>query len=538
MARKYLNPSYFLILAIVLKLFYTLISPDLSNDNLIYYASADNLLQGHGITVTTTDSEFRQVFQSVNLFPPGFPLLIALFKLFTNNFLVINFYIKSLAIFVILFFIYKIFFLLLNSIQKKENIALIFVFIALSASPFNFLNTILLLPLACFIGSVYLTFNFLLNQPDSSGKSFWMVAGISAIDFMSVFFHFSYYSTIFYLPVSFIIIYYFDRQKKFLVYSMISLGLLMVFSLSLMVYTHLASGGVNYLDDKSVFESGYFLSALLHFNPIFINAFMKSDHVEQIAGRFGLGYVANVFFILISLFIFYYLAASLIKMFFGKHLVNRNKYICTFMPLVITSFFNIILLVFLSIIYREIGSGQWTHVSEPRYFAPTLVSIFIISFLIFFSNDWFQAKKTRKFAVLLFLLFFAINTFSYCFIITKEINKPWLDISKLSKWDDSFNLYNEIKNLKNKGNEVIYIDNNISIRCRRMAWFSGASVINPDFFLNNMSKIPDKTYFVFSLNSSPQDDIDADLINWLKNNKYTAPTSIYGGKYLIYYVGK
>ena len=55
---------------------------DLNGDNCSYYMLATSIAQGHGFADITNDA-----YTPSNVFPPGYPLLMSIVRLFTGSFL-------------------------------------------------------------------------------------------------------------------------------------------------------------------------------------------------------------------------------------------------------------------------------------------------------------------------------------------------------------------------------------------------------------------------------------------------------------------
>ena len=502
---------YILIIAILMltRIGYLIAQPDIYSDNIAQIAMAQNFMEGHGFSSKYLDSQ-KEIYYSTNIqSPPLYPFLLALISFMTANPLLSSFIIQ-IAVLLFLVIIWQKIFALFKNLVSEEAYFYFISLIIISTSIFNIINTILIVALLILSFSIYFTFAYLII--DESKKSNLFLSSL----FASLLFwtHYSYFFVAFYPAVVLFIIFYLGKNKIYLYGAVSSFVISFTVTSGVLIYNYLSTGFINYMDNPGIWEVGFFPEHLLLTNPFFLNAFFKSSYIYYYFFQTDQNILLALLFQIMSFLIFIIIAVLFLKLRKNKN-ISFGKISLLFIPFFVIIVFTISFLLYFTLHYKEIPSPGWTHIGDSRYLSAVFLSIIaIVVILIFVKANYLNKKLVKIFKILLICLIFislSINIYS----LVSSWDQYNYKTNDYNHKNDLQDLFNNVKLELSKGNQPIFIDNNLIVDAFRMSQLAKAAVINSSE-LKKIEQFPPNMVFFFILPGDEKyyRDEDYKLLDW------------------------
>jgi len=442
--------------AIVNRIIFTTLNSLIGTDTKIQLIYAENLIQGKGMGVTKyfTHDLNTPVFDTQQIFPPGFSLAIIPFlKLFGGDEYkaVLAFDIITAVVFVIA----------VNFLGRKAGLPRgLNNMVTLMAGCVQYLffmswsstDAISL----CFVLLGFAVTIDIINKKRDVGLI--MIFGVGILICLPFIFRYMYLPIAILFPFVVLLFGFALKNKKMkitggklLIASVFFLALIIAFNL-------LTSGNTLFVQD---FGRGIFVSQLTKWYPFLPASFISLDFAAQLIERIsGLAYgVVMFFFEIINAVLF-----ALLLILFWRYLAanKKNTELSNhFLFIVIGSFISLsilILITYLTLTYKALTWGllRWTHSQHARYFAFIYVFIPLLLFVCIHHLSFFKKPFVRLFTfIALFCL--AIEMLHGVYYNIKII-LAHKDLAIIRDADDGYKefgfILNEIKK-QHPGREVI-----------------------------------------------------------------------------------
>lgn len=496
---------------ILVRFFYFFAQPDLSTDHLSQMAMAQNFLDGNGFSFKYLNTMAEIYYQTHIQWPPLYTLVLAVITFITSNTLLSSFIIQ-VAVLILLIFTWKKIFNLFSNFILEEAYFYFIALLIISTSILNNINTILVFALLLLSASLYFTFAYLLSN--RSKKSNLLIASfLASLLFWT---HYSYFLVAFYPAVVLFIIFYSSKNKTYLYDALRSSFISLALTSGVLIYNYLSTGFINYMDNPVLWDAGFFPEHLLLTDPFFLNAFFKSAYLIDYLFSGNQKILLTILFQISSLIIFIAIVVLSIKLRKNKDLPFEKTF-QLFIPFIVLVVLTISFLLYFTLHYHEIPRPGWTHIGDTRYLSSVYLSVIAIVIMLIFVKADYINKKFLNFvkAGLIVLIFISLSINIY---IT---GKEWGNYSfKADTYNapvkDLQELYKNIKLELSKGNQPVFIDNELTVRSVRISQYAGAAVVNINE-LKDMEIFASNRVFFFFLPSEEQlRDGDHLMLEWSK----------------------
>jgi len=473
-------------------------------------AMAQHFLEGNGFSFKYLNSDLNIYYSTHIQWPPLYPFILALISFITTNSLLSSFIIQ-IAVLVSLVLIWKRIFTLFNNLISEEAFFYFISLLIISTSIINNINTILVFSLLLLSLSLLFTFSYLLIK--GSNFNLFLSSFFASLLFWT---HYSYFFVAFYPAIVFGIIFYLNKEKKYLFAALTSSAISMIVSLTVLAYNYVTTGFINYMDNPHIWEAGFFPGQLLLSDPFFLNAFFNSSYIYHYILGTEHDILLTISLQIISIAVFITICFLLLKLRKNKSL-TFDKSSLLFLPFIAIIFTTITFLLYFTLHYREIPRPGWTHIGDPRYLSPVYLAIIaIVVLLIFIKADYLNKKflsVVRHLILILIVLSLSINIF-----IT---NKEWgnysfkKNIYKVPE-KELQDLFNNIKLETSLGKSVVFIDNDLTVRSFRISQYAGAAVINSKEAIKVKEFNSNFVFYFFLPLTDQYSSEDYQLLEWTK----------------------
>lgn len=452
--------------------------PDLTTDHLSQMAMSQHFLEGNGFSFKYVDSDLNVFYSTHIQWPPLYPFILALISFVITNLLLSSFIIQ-IAVLVSLVVIWKKIFTLFNNFISEEAFFYFISLLIISTSIINNINTILVFSLLLLSLSLFFIFSYLLDN--GSKFALFLSSFFASLLFWT---HYSYFFVAFYPAIVFGVVFYLQKEKKYLFAALISSAISLIVTSGELVYNYITTGFINYMDNPHIWDSGFFPGQLLLTDPFFLNAFFNSSYIYHYILKTEHDVLLAISLQIISFSILVMICFLILKLRKNKSLTFDTSSLL-FLPFTAIIFTTILFLLYFTLHYHEIPRPGWTHIGDPRYLSPVYLAILaIIVLLLFIKADYFNKKFlsiARQLMLILIILSLGINIF-----IT---NKEWGNYSfKKNIYKapevELQDLFNNIKLETALGKIVVFIDNDLTVRSLRISQYAGAAVINSKKAIN------------------------------------------------------
>ena len=502
---------FLIIIVLTVRITYYFAQPDLCTDHVSQMAMAQNFLEGHGFSFKYLDVQNQIYYKTHIQWPPLYPLIIALITLITSNLLVSSFIIQ-IVVLLLLLIIWKKTFNLIKNLVSDEGYYYFIAFLIVSTSILNNINTILVFALLLLSLSIYFIFAYLF---DSKYKKINLFS--ATLFAVSLFWtHYSYFLVAFYPAIVLFIIFYSGKNKTYLLDSLKSFIISIVLTFGVLIYNYITTSSINYMDNPALWDAGFFPKHLLLTDPFFLNAFFKSSYIYFYILKTDQNVLLAILFQIISLIIFIGIVVLYIKLRKDKDLPSE-KIFQLFIPFFVIIVLTISFLLYFTLHYHEIPRPGWTHIGDPRYLSSVYISIIAIVIILLFIKADYIKKKFLYFIKSVLVLLIFINLSINIYITIKEWGNYSFkaDTYKVPE-KDLQELYANIKFDLKRGDQPVFIDNDLTVRSFRISQYAGAAVVNSKE-ANKIDEIPSNFVFYFIL---PEEKFyrkeDFQLLGWGK----------------------
>ena len=399
----------------------------------------------------------------------------------------------------------------------------------MSTSIFNIINTIFFVGLLILSLSIYFTFAYLFLD-ESKKLNLFLSSLFASLLFWT---HYSYFLVAFYPAVVLFIIFYSGKNKTYLYSAFSSFIISLIVISGLLAYNYLSTGFINYMDNRVIWETGFFPENLLLTNPFFLNAFFKSDYIPYYVFNNSHHIFLTLLFQITSFIIFITIVVLFLRLKKNRR-IAFEKTSLLFIPFFVIIFLTITFLLYFTLHYHEIPSPGWTHIGESRYMSAVYLSIIaIVIMLIFVKADYINKKiiKTVK-VMLICLIFLSLSINIYSFV--SDWDEYDYKTNNYNRNRDQGDLVNNIRLELSKGNLPVFINNNlINDYSFRMSQLAKAAVINASE-VKKIEQFPPNMVFFFTL---PEEkyyrDEDYQLLDWGKRFNLNIIGKIYSNGPLL-----
>lgn len=387
-----------IIFAIANRIIFATLYSSIGRDARVQITLAKNLLAGKGMGVTkyfTTNLDLP-VFDTTQLFPPGFTLsIIPFLKLFNNEYNAV----LAFDIVTLLLFIWSV-----RLLGKNAGI---------SAAMNNFLTLVVGCSQYVFImhgssaDTIALTFllfgfNTLINIINRQQTLQWSNALFaSLLFFLPSFFRYMYIPVSFIFPLIILVygIYFRNRSLKLATLQLFAGVTIPVFLVLLLTYQY--TGNSVYVVQT---ERGFFPGQLIHWYPYIPASFINIDFLAQLIARVsGAGYTdAFVIFEVMNVVLLLFLMYCLLRYWFWKKIKisNASAFIVGGATI---SLSILVLLAYFALTYKPqlYGIYLWNYNYESRYFA--FIYIFLPMLVLLCISVYSSLLKQFVYKSMLFL---------------------------------------------------------------------------------------------------------------------------------------
>lgn len=446
-----------LLFAIANRIVFTTLYSQIGTDTKIQLTYAQNLLTGKGMGVTKyfTHHLDKGIFDTQQMFPPGFSLAIIPFlKLARNN--------ESIAVLVFDIIAAVLFVVAVRLLGKKSGL-----------SPA--LNNILTLIAGCTQFLFFMSWSstdaislcFILFAltvtidiiDKNNNITFLRAAGIGVLFCLPFFFRYMYLPIAMLLPFSVFASGLVLRNKQLRIAGIKLLLASLVFLLLLLAFNMYTSGNALFVQD---FGRGIFPGQLGRWYPFLPASFINLDFAAQLTERIsGLPYSRFMFymeilnpvlFVLLIILLWRYIAVYRVNIAFSRHAL----FIVIGAAISITI---LLLLVYLTLTYKAIPWGliRWTHSQHARYFAFIYIFIPILIFVCLQHYRSFFKKMVPRVVILVALCCITTDTLHGIYYNIKIIGLH-KDLRTIKDADEGYkNFSSVIAEIKQKypGSEVL-----------------------------------------------------------------------------------
>jgi hypothetical protein len=477
-------------------------------------AMAQNFIEGHGFSFKYLNTQGEIYYRTHIQWPPLYPFILALITIITSNALISSLIIQ-IAVMVLLLFIWKKIFNLFREFMSEDAYFYFIALLIISTSILNNINTVLVFTLLLLSLSIYFIFAYLL-QTESKILNFVLSALFASLLFWT---HYSYFFVAFYPAVVLLIIYYIHKEKTHLVAGLSSFVISLIITSGVLIYNFISTGFINYMDNPSIWNAGFFPQHLLLTDPFFLNAFFKSAYILEYLFAKNLHLLINIIFQLISFAILVTILILYLKLRKTKtHSPDR-------ITIVLIPFFAVIILtisflLYFTLRYHEIPRPDWTHIGDARYLSPVYLSILAVVILLLFVKVDYLNKNILKFIRTVLILLIITNSLINILITFKELgNYSYRKDTYIVPGKELQSLFTNIKLEISKGNLPVFVDNELTERSVRVSQYAGAAVIDEKDIIN-LERFPSNlVFFIIMPNEKYYDKEDWQFKDWAE--KYT-----------------
>ncbi|MDP2362824.1 MAG: hypothetical protein Q8M94_03540 [Ignavibacteria bacterium] len=501
--------TFLIIMIILVRIVYYFAQPDLCTDHISQMAMAQNFMDGHGFSFKYLDTQQQIYYKTHIQWPPLYPLLLASITFITANTLLSSLIIQIIVLLLLVFIWKRIFNLFKNFVTEEAYFYFISLLI-ISTSILNNINTILVLAILILSLSVYFMFAFLLL--DKSKKLNLFLSSL----FASLLFwtHYSYFLVAFYPAVVLFIIFLINKDKHNLYAAIRSSVVSFIVTSGVLIYNYFTTGFINYMDNPALWDAGFFPEHLLLTDPFFLNAFFKSSYLIDYLFSNNQHIFLPILFQLASLIILIVIVVLFLRLSKNKNLPFK-KTSQLFIPFFVIIVLTISFLLYFTLHYHEIPRPGWTHIGDARYLTAVYLSIIaVVIMLVFVKADYLNKNILNLIKVVfIFLIFISLSINIY--ITGKEWgNYSFKTNNYVVPGEDLQNLFYNIKHELSKGNQPVFIDNDLTVRSFRISQYAGAAVINSNE-LKDIEGFPSNMVFFFILPVAEQyRDEDHRMLEW------------------------
>ncbi len=510
--KKYTAFKYLILIILLVRLVYYYAQPDFTTDHLSQMATAQNFMAGHGFSFKYINSNLNVFYKTHIQWPPLYPFIISLITFITANTLISSLIVQIVSLLAMVLIWKRIFDVFKNLVSEEAYYYFVSLLI-ISTAILNNINTILVFSLLLLSISLYFTFISIFNEK-SKKINLFLSALFAALLFWT---HYSFFFVAFYPAVVFLIIFYFNRDKKNLSEAIQSFVISLFISLGVLVYNFLTSGFINYMDNPHLWDAGFFPKQLLLTDPFFINAFFNTSYIYHYILKTEHNAILSISLQIISFIILVTICILFLKLRKNKSL-TFEKTSLVFIPFIVIIIATISFLLYFTLHYYEIPRPGWTHLGDPRYLTPVYLSVLAIVVLLIFIKTDYLNKNFLRIIKLTMLLLIIINLAVNIYISGKEwSNYSFKTDNNLNFKEDLQTLFDNIKVESASGKEAVFIDNDLTVRSFRISQYAGAAVISAKE-INDIKKISSDIVFFFIMPEEGQlRDEDKSLLEWSKN---------------------
>lgn len=422
--------------------------------------------QGLGLTVESVDLHDLAKSKRKPLigWPPGYSLLLLALTPVTTDFIVAT---NLLNIFFLLLYLIISYLILRILNIPYECMLLFYAFTIVTNQPILTLTTTDLISFVCFLGLFYLLIHAFKYQTGSWG--FFCVIGI--LGFSAVFVKYNFLGFVFLFPLSFILLGWVQKKKRFIYGGILSGVIMGMFVSGFLIYQKFFTGHYTYLSAYA--SGGWHFDNLRDFSPFLFELLFARDPFKVFPFELpilirSLPLLFTIATLLAILLIFIY---RLRKVYFERSL-NENA--LTFLFGSAISYMNAGMLFYLSIT-SPAQDGHWTYVEEFRYYAPAC--FFFLIFILMGASR--QAPALKKMAVVVLVLSVIFGVANKIYKITTYGYAAAFDRNKLSlssKYDDQVKMLNKVKEIVDKDLNVPVVYGDASSNQRFMS-LAGAHTV-------------------------------------------------------------
>jgi hypothetical protein len=412
----------FLVIAIAVKILLQIFFFSMVDDKLVQLHAAENLLAGHGISIShvSPGDLSTEEFTPLVGWPPGYSVVLApLLWIFNNDYKTAALVFDIACVFPFFFYLIRI----VNFLNLQKWLKHLFIlFAGFFFYPVNSSTSTDFISFICVLAGFY----YLLLFMKSNKKSLRLVFLISLFLFLAGFFRYSYIPVAFCIPMLLGIAGLINKKWQW-VKGCCQVGIvlgLMIFSL--LIFQHYYTGSATYINTR---ETGFFPENFLKMYPVvpasffdvefFLLLFTKYLAANYFAAGNTMGYLGYILFV--------FLLVYGIRSFWKNKLRLQNDvdYFTYFG-------FGISLSICALLFYLSLrnsanmspGYAPWTYLQEFRYFIFIVVFIQLISFVYLF-NRFGELSRFWKITAVCCALLFVFQFSSGVYRVAKLIfSKP------------------------------------------------------------------------------------------------------------------
>ena len=449
-------------LSLLIRINFEITNADMYNDKVIQIGAAKNLINGHGLSISSVSFDDITKIKStfLTIWPPGYSLLIIPFYYIANDFLNASIIIDIICVILL----YQAILMLLNclNISWKRQMYL-FVFLGLSFTPFYHLNSTDLISLTFFQWAVYLSVYYL-----KYNTKLFQISILSGLFlFFTGFMRYSYYPLMFAVPLALFLIGLSDKQRKTIQFAVISGAVSAILLITQTYFIKLFSGNLY----RSFNNGGLYPNNLLKIDAFpFKSFFFYEGFLDKIFKSYP--FIEPVFIIasyLFSIIIIF----EIFRFIFNKQQTNRLlKY---FLIIGLTALIvNVLFLSYMSLTHKgeTWKTPPWTFVEATRYYSQSMLFLEIIVFAFILHDQYINKAlkflyKCAVYIIIFVALIYWLNN-NYNVYIKKDIKYTFkgiyreeLQLSNIIRFQTNSNKFTIFSSPNGNLNDFVYIITNV-----------------------------------------------------------------------------
>ena len=377
-----------LVVSIIIHCLLEILFPSMYGDQYMQINSFYNFIDGNGVSLNIVypDDLSKFKYEQLNLWPFGFIMLNLplgyFFQSIGTSTLILN------VLFILLFFIsvYKILNLNSEFISEKSKV-IILLFFAIAIMPSRYMGSTDLWCLGLLFFALYNTLKLIYFKDIEFKRQIFISFLISISILLMVSLRYTYWILAFSFPLI-LMLYSISINKKFLKISIITSLLSFLFAICYVFFHYKYFGKINPTSlnaTKNIDWSALKVYNPLYFNTLFRDSIVRNFFVKAILNPYSLiifQLFAQIISFMIGIVVFKSLYKKLKLKLKPKFSFEVNKYSIFVLSALIIIILNNVTIIMAAIKYgylfvSELYPLGYTTVAEVRYFAPTLVILFI-----------------------------------------------------------------------------------------------------------------------------------------------------------------
>lgn len=460
-----------LLVAVVAKITLLLIFFTFNRDMLLQGLAAQNVANGHGITLALVHPPDLStvVYEPLAGWPPLYSLLISFFYIIFNKNLIAACMVVAIGCFVGFLLLLRRLLLLLGFSSFLINLLILFNGFNITDYLQRSLPTDMPAMLCC-LWACYMAIRFINNKkPAKYGILMGIVNALPAL------FRYMYVGVMPVIPLVLIWNGWYKKDKRILRGGFYLLTVAFLLTGSMLLFQHFYTGNSTYTRPV---EQGFFFSNLQYTNPFIFSVLSNPDFINmQLSLHTGISYSGWVRIETMIAF----LPMILLLYVFVKYCVTTKVMADTPMKIFLLLGGWLSVFIWLTLCYVSVRNSahyttapkfDWVYISEARYFAFVLVTLQVVFVWWLFRTKLTKAKRLLQW---LFLLFISVEISHGAYYIAKYFKDPSQHVPLLAEPQLKSDIVKIVEQYKKEGITPVF--SSFSQQYCGEAYFAGADIL-------------------------------------------------------------